>query len=59
LGKITEILNKKLPGKLKLATPTLYQGYKEYIKDFILKGGIVEAAPTCAPSKIRSPSIFF
>lgn len=47
MQKITEILSEKLPTKLKISVKTLYPTYKAYMNDFLSKGGILEAVPTC------------
>lgn len=39
--------------------PHVYRNYKEYISNFITKGGIIEASPNCPPSQISSTSICF
>ncbi|KAL4463088.1 hypothetical protein ABPG74_007089 [Tetrahymena malaccensis] len=60
LIQLQQILADKLPTKVKMAVPSLFQyGYKEYLNQFILKGGIIEACPTCTFSQVSSPSIFF
>lgn len=48
LYKLQALLTESLPRKVKLAVPTLYlYGYKEYMQLFVMKGGIIEASPTC------------
>lgn len=44
---ISEILEKHLPRKVKIAMPKLYNSWKEYIVNFCRVGGVIEAAPTC------------
>lgn len=59
LGRIRELLKQALPQRMKLATPTLYPNYKEYLMHFMRKGGIIEAMPNAMNSSINSPSITF
>ncbi|EGR31111.1 IQ calmodulin-binding motif family protein, putative, partial [Ichthyophthirius multifiliis] len=59
LHKIQEVLTKSLPSKIKMAIPSLYQNYKQFINYFVRKGGIIEASPTYQSNQISSPSIFF
>jgi len=57
--KIHEILNSVLPLKIKIAMPHLHRNYSEYIRKFVQKGGVIEAAPNCMPSQVSSSCIGF
>lgn len=46
---MVEILDQALPAKAKLAMPSLYKTWDEYVKFFCVHGGIIEASPTCGP----------
>ena len=60
LSKVSEILFEKLPSRVKIGTPSLYVSYGDYMKEFFLRGGVIEAIPTCRNTlDITSPSIFF
>ena len=43
--RIRDYLKDNIAQKLKIATPTLYRDYEEYIGRFIKTGGIIEAKP--------------
>ena len=49
IQKMVEILDQALPAKAKLAMPSLYKTWDEYVKFFCVHGGIIEASPTCGP----------
>lgn len=57
LGRIRDMLTQVLPNRMKFATPSLYPNYKEYMLNFVRKGGIIEAMPNAPLSSINSPSI--
>jgi IQ domain-containing protein H len=58
--RLREVLNKILPKKVKLAIPTLYSGWTEYLQKFCSCGGVIEAAPPlCQISQLNSPSVSF
>jgi len=56
---VSQILQEKLPKKLKVAVKSLYPNYNAYLSDFLKKGGVIEAIPICNENQITSPSIFF
>ena len=45
--KLEEVMNKVLPKKIKIAQPSLYRNYEDYIQHFCKIGGVIEAAPLC------------
>ena len=45
IGRLREVLNKVIPKKVKLAMPTLYTGWLDYLQKFCAFGGVIEAAP--------------
>lgn len=57
--RIIEVLHKILPKKVKIAMPSLYRNWHEYIQAFCKVGGVIEAAPSCSSSAVASPSISF
>jgi hypothetical protein len=59
IERIQQLLHQELPHKVKIAMPTLYKNWQEYIADFCKSGGIIEAQPNCPLSSINSPSISF
>ena len=59
IEKLLEVLKKVLPKKVKLAMPSLFKNWDEYIQHFCRIGGVIEAAPMCQPSQLASPSIAF
>ena len=52
-------MKKVLPKKIKIAQPSLYRNYEDYIKQFCKIGGVIEAAPLCNSASVNSPSISF
>ena len=59
IENLIEVLQKQVPKKAKIACPSLYKTWKEYIDAFCTAGGVIEAAPSCQSNKIGSPSIAF
>jgi len=59
IEKIQEVLTKLLPKKVKIAQPTLFRNFDEYMDHFCRVGGVIEAAPMCPPNTLASPSIAF
>lgn len=43
--RLQEVLAKVLPKKIKLAQPTLFRDWNEYMESFCKSGGVIEAAP--------------
>lgn len=56
---VQQQLHKELPLKAKLAMPSLYKNWADYIKEFCKSGGLIEAQPNCPTSAINSPSVAF
>ena len=52
-------MKKVLPKKIKIAQPSLYPTYDDYITNFCKVGGVIEAAPLCSSMMVSSPSISF
>jgi IQ domain-containing protein H len=48
-----------LPKKVKIAMPSIYPSWKEYLKEFTRVGGVIEASPLCASNKIQSAKVTF
>ncbi len=59
IEKIQEVLTKLLPKKVKIAQPSLFRSFDEYMEHFCRVGGVIEAAPMCPPNTLASPSIAF
>ncbi|EAS06221.3 IQ calmodulin-binding motif protein (macronuclear) [Tetrahymena thermophila SB210] len=60
IQKIKQIVSKTLASKVKIAMPTLYKDYKEYLSCFLRRGGIIEAYPVLLNrTVISSPSLSF
>jgi len=58
--RLKEVLNKVLPKKAKLAVPTLYTSWSQYLQMFCQGGGVIEAAPPmCQVNQLNSPSVSF
>ena len=47
IDKLLEVLKKVLPKKVKMAMPTMFKNWDEYIEQFCKIGGVIEAAPMC------------
>ena len=45
IGRLREVLNKVLPKKAKIAMPSLYSDWSDYLQKFCACGGVIEAAP--------------
>jgi len=59
IKKLEEVIVKVVPKKAKIAMPSLYPSWQDYITRFCKVGGVIEAVPLCAPSQIKFPSISF
>lgn len=59
IENVQQQLHKELPNKAKLAMPTLYRTWGDYIREFCKAGGVIEAQPNCPNSAINSPSVSF
>lgn len=59
IEKLVEVISKTLPKKVKISMPSLYRTWQEYIDAFCHVGGVIEAAPSCYPTQIVSPSVSF
>jgi hypothetical protein len=59
IEKICEVLRKVIPKRIKIAQPTLFRNWEEYITHFCRIGGVIEATPTCPANLLASPSIAF
>ena len=59
IEKLLEVLKKVLFKKVKIAQPSLFKNWEEYINHFCRIGGVIEAAPICASNQLASPSISF
>ena len=58
--RIRDYLKENIGQRLRIATPTLYRSYEEYIGRFIKKGGIIEAKPPVENRcKLTFPCISF
>ena len=57
--RLLDVVKKVLPRKVKIAMPSLYRNWDEYIEAFCKVGGVIEAAPFCKSSQVSSPSISF
>lgn len=58
-SKLVEVISKLLPKKVKLAMPSLFSSWEEYLEAFCHVGGVIEAAPSCNPKQVVSPSVSF
>jgi hypothetical protein len=47
IEKLLEVLKKVLPKKVKIAQPSLFKNWEEFIEHFCRIGGVIEAAPMC------------
>ena len=45
IQRLKDVLVRILPKKAKLAMPTLYSGWADYLDKFTKHGGVIEAAP--------------
>lgn len=45
INRLREVLCKLLPKKVKLAMPSLYSGWNDFLDKFCKVGGVIEAAP--------------
>lgn len=52
-------IHRELPSKAKMAMPSLFKSWSDYIKEFCKTGGVIEAQPNCSASSISSPSFSF
>lgn len=60
ITRLKEVIVKVLPKKVKLAMPTLYSGWNDYLHKFCAGGGVIEAAPPmCQINQLNSPSVSF
>lgn len=59
IEKLVEVISKLLPKKVKLAMPSLYKSWQGYLEAFCHVGGVIEAAPSCSPTQVVSPSVSF
>ena len=60
VNRLREVLAKLLPKKVKLAMPTLYSGWMDFLDKFCKGGGVIEAAPPmCQINQLNSPSVSF
>jgi hypothetical protein len=60
ISRLKDVLNKVLPKKCKIAMPTLYSGWHDYLEKFCEGGGVIEAAPPmCQINQLASPSVSF
>jgi hypothetical protein len=59
IDRVIEVLHKVLPKKAKIAMPSLYRNWSEFIRSFCRVGGVIEAAPFCPSTQLASPSISF
>ena len=57
--RLLDVVKKVLPRKVKIAMPSLYHSWNEYMEAFCKVGGVIEAAPYCKSSQVSSPSISF
>jgi hypothetical protein len=57
--KLKEVVVKTLPKKVKIAQPSLYRTWDDYIDRFCQVGGVIEAMPLCSVNHISMPSISF
>ena len=58
-ARIYQYLLRVLPSKVKIAMPNLYTSWKEYLKEFVKSGGVIEAGAPCLPNKKGSVSVVF
>ena len=59
IEKIKDQIHKELPQKVKIAMPTLYKSWEEYLAEFCKVGGLIEAQPNSQNGSVNSPSIAF
>lgn len=57
--KLEEVLMKIVPKKAKIAQPSLYRSWDQYIQRFCKVGGVIEATPPCPPTQLSMPSVSF
>jgi hypothetical protein len=59
LERVQQHLHKELPQRVRLATPTLYRTWEEFLKGFCQSGGVIEAHPNCPRNDLGSPTVSF
>lgn len=59
VDRLVEVVRKTLPKKVKITMPSLYRNWDEFSDSFFKVGGVIEAAPSCQPTQMASPSISF
>lgn len=47
IESIVQMLRRTISKKVKIAMPSLYRDWNEYITNFCAIGGVIEASPTC------------
>ena len=57
--KLKEVITKVLPKKVKIAQPSLYRTWDQYIERYCKVGGVIEAMPLCSTNHVSMPSISF
>lgn len=58
--RLQEVVARILPKKVKIAQPTLYRNWEEYMEGFCKDGGVIEAAPPLFNvNQVMSPSVSF
>jgi len=58
--RLQEVIQRILPKKARIAQPTLYRNWDEYMDAFCYDGGVIEAAPpSLKPSEVKAPSVSF
>ena len=52
-------LRKMVEAKARIAMPTLYPTWKNFMSEFVRSGGVIEAAPPCAAVHVKSSCVCF
>lgn len=52
-------LSMTIPKKIRISMPAIYPSWKEYLKEFTRVGGVIEACPSVAPTKIQGVKVAF
>jgi hypothetical protein len=60
IKRLQEVVMRILPKKARIAQPSLYRNWDEYMAAYCADGGVIEAAPpNLRPNEVKSPSVSF
>ena len=48
-----------LPKKIRIAMPSIYPSWRDYLKEFTRVGGVIEASPSCSQNKMQGVKVSF